>query len=103
MGRNTAELCYFNDSMDDFDVVDALLYVVNIDLPYLQNAWMREEGLRIPMCSDTDQEVFHIYNVAFDVFRGLLEIPERAIIVIEAADKVSVKWTREDGNLTSER
>jgi peroxiredoxin len=90
----TEEMCTFEESIPNFEALDAQVYGISVDLPFSQNIWMQEEDLRIPLLSDWEHEVIRKYDVVRDDVYGLLETAERSVFVIDSEGKVTYRWVR---------
>lgn len=94
----TVEMCTFRDSSDGFESLDARIYGISVDLPYVQNVWIREHDLGIPMLSDWNHEIIHQYDVADERADRLFEMAERAVFVIDENGQITYAWIRDEEN-----
>ena len=94
----TEEMCTFRDSMDAFDDLDAKVYGISVDLPFAQNAWIREYDLNFPMLSDWNHELIYEYDVVYDSLYGTIEAAQRSVFVLDADGIVTYKWVRDGDN-----
>lgn len=94
----TEEMCTFRDSMDAFDDLDAQVYGVSVDLPFAQNAWIREYDLNFPMLSDWDHELIREYDIVYDDLYGMIEAAQRSVFVLDSEGVVTYKWVRDGDN-----
>lgn len=83
----TEEMCTFRDATSGFEDLDSIVYGVSVDLPFAQNAWIREHDLPFVMLSDWDHEAIERYDVVLEDVYGMVETAERSIFVLDATGR----------------
>jgi len=79
----TQELCDVSAGLSAYGELDAEVYAISPDTPFAQEAWAKQNGIRIPLLSDYQKEVAQKYDVLLPDLAGLGPGCARAVFVID--------------------
>jgi len=92
----TSELCAFRDRWDEFVDLDAHVFAISVDSPFVTDRFRREQDLPFPVLSDFNRDVAERYGVLYDDLLGLEGVGKRSVFVIGENGRVSYRWVSED-------
>lgn len=96
----TSELCAIRDRLyDDLDALDARVFGISIDSPFVTERFRHDERLPFPLLSDFNRVASRAYGVLYDDFFGLEEVSKRAVFVIGTDGLVHMAWVSEDADI----
>lgn len=95
----TAELCAFRDRWDAFAALDARVFGISVDSPFVTERFRRDEGLPFPLLSDFNRDASRAYGVLYDDYFGLKGVAKRAVFVIGTDGVVHWVWVTEDSGV----
>ena len=81
-GVCTTEMCDVTSGLGDYEELDAVVLVISVDSPFAQEAWARQNGIKITLLSDLNKEVVKAYDVVFPNLAGVGDTAARAAFVI---------------------
>ncbi|MFM9874560.1 MAG: redoxin domain-containing protein [Fimbriimonadaceae bacterium] len=82
-GTCTAQLCDDSGGLEEFEGAGAVVYGVSVDSAFVQAAWAKHAGIKIPLLSDFRHEVVEAYGVVLEDFAGMGPSSLRAAFVID--------------------
>lgn len=92
------ELCTFRDDIGVFHNADAHVLGVSADSTMTLQEFARVEGYQFPLLSDWNREVVPEYAGFHDEFKGLRQVPRRAVFVVDRDREVRYRWITEDSS-----
>ena len=92
----TSELCTFRDRWSEFAELDARVFALSVDSPFVTDLFRREEGIPFPVLSDFNRDVAGRYGVLYDELLGLEGVGKRSVFVIGRDGRVVYRWVSED-------
>ena len=95
-GVCSAEMCHMRDHFSDFSKLDAKVYGITVDSPFVTDKWRQDENIPFPILSDFNKEVASQYGVLHEqlkIFRG---VAKRSAFVIDTDGNVVYSWVTED-------
>lgn len=92
----TTELGTFRDRWEEFDDLDARVFAISVDSPFVTDLFRREESIPFPVLSDFNREVAERYGVLYDELLGLEGVGKRSVFVIGPDGTVTYRWVSED-------
>jgi len=92
----TDEMCHFRDSWGDWDSIDAKVFGISVDSPFITEKFRVDQNIPFAILSDFNKEVAAAYGVLHEDLFGLKGVAKRATFVIEADGKVSYAWVTDD-------
>lgn len=84
----TAEMCHFRDEWKRWSGLDAAIYGISVDSPFVTDRFRQEERIPFPILSDFNKEVSARYGVLLDELVGLRGVSGRAAFVIDRSGVV---------------
>lgn len=91
----TEELCAVRDDWSGWEALDADVYGISVDSPFVTRRFREELGLPFPLLSDFNHDVGAAYGVLYEDYFGLRGVARRAAFVIGADGRVSYAWVGE--------
>lgn len=92
----TTELCTFADRWDRLSELDARVFGVSVDGPFVNARFREEEGLPFPLLSDFNREVTSEWGVLHEDLMGLEGVVKRSIFVVGADGRAAYRWVSGD-------
>lgn len=92
----TTEMCTFADQWDGLQELDARIFAVSVDSPFVTARFREDEGIPFPVLSDFNREVSETYGVLYEELLGLHEVAKRAVFVVRDDGTVVYRWVTED-------
>lgn len=91
----TEELCAVRDDWSGWEALDADVYGISVDSPFVARRFREELGLPFPLLSDFNHDVGAAYGVLYEDYFGLRGVARRAAFVIGADGRVAYAWVGE--------
>lgn len=88
----TEEMCTFAARWDAFAELDARIFAISVDSPFVTARFRDEEGLPFPVLSDFNRTVTERYGVVLDELEGLERVAQRAVFVAGRDGTVRWRW-----------
>jgi len=92
----TDELCAFRDALSELEQLDAQVYGISVDSPFVQNEFINKENLNFSLLSDFNREAVNAYGVKHDELLGLEGVAKRSVFVLDGAGNVRYSWITDD-------
>mgnify|MGYP006305221559 CR=1 FL=1 len=94
----TSQVCDIQDNYyDHLRELDAQVFGVSIDSPFVLERFRDDEGLSYPLVSDFNREVVEAFEVATDSL-GYEDVAKRAVFVVDTDRRVAYADVLEDGS-----
>ncbi|MBV8814350.1 MAG: redoxin domain-containing protein [Verrucomicrobia bacterium] len=71
----TSEMCSLSGGLSGYEKLNATVYGISGDSPFAQEAWAKEENIKVPLLSDYDHSVAEAYSVAYESFLPNSNLP----------------------------
>ena len=81
-GVCTQEMCDVTAGLGQYADLEAVVYGISVDSPYAQEAWARQNGIKITLLSDLNKTVIKAYGVVFPNLSDVGDTAARAAFVI---------------------
>ena len=81
-GVCTQEMCDISAGLGHYSSLEAEVYGISVDNPFAQEAWAKQNGIKVPLLSDLNKTVTKAYGVLFPNLIGMYETSARAAFVI---------------------
>lgn len=81
---------------DAWHELDARVFAISVDSPFVTQRFREEEGLPFPVLSDFNREVARLYGVLHEDLLGLEGVAKRSAFVIGKNGIVAHAWVSED-------
>ncbi len=91
----TAEMCAVRDDWDAYRALDATVFGISIDSPYVNRKYAEQTRTPFPILSDFNREAIRAYDVVRPDLGGLREVAERVVFVIDRTGRIAYVWQGE--------
>ena len=92
----TAEFCHLRDSWSQWQKLNAKVFGVSVDSPFVVDKFREAEKIPFPILSDFNRDVIRQYGVQQEEFKGLKGFAKRAAFVIGKDGKVKYSWVSDE-------
>ena len=83
------------DDWSAWTAIDADVFGISIDSPFVTRRFREELGLPFPLLSDFNREVGAAYGVLYEEYFGLRGVARRAAFVIGLDGRIAHAWVGE--------
>lgn len=91
----TDELCTVRDSWDEWEALEADVFGISVDSPFVTHRFREELGLPFPLLSDFNHDVGSAYGVLYEDYFGLRGVARRAAFVVGTDGRIAYAWVGE--------
>jgi peroxiredoxin len=95
----TSELCTVRDDWSRWRALDAEVYAISVDSPFVTAKFQAEHDLPFPVLSDFNREIAVRFGVLYEEFYGLRGVAKRAVFVIDRDGRIVYDWVSDDADL----
>ena len=92
----TDEMCGLRDEWDKWEALDAKVFGITVDSPFITDKFRTELRIPFPILSDFNKDVATQYGVLHEELAALRGVPKRAAFVIDASGTVRYDWVSDD-------
>jgi glutaredoxin-dependent peroxiredoxin len=78
----TQEMCDVTAGIGQFTGLNAEVYAISVDSPFAQEAWAKQNGIKVTLLSDLNKTVIKAYGVVQPMLAGIGDTAARAAFVI---------------------
>ena len=78
----TSEMCDVTAGLGDYTKLNAEVYAISVDSPFAQEAWAKQNGIKLTLLSDLNKTVTRAYDVLFPMLAGVGDTAARAAFVV---------------------
>ena len=82
-GVCTQEFCDLSGGIGGYESLNAAVYGISVDSPFAQEAWAKQNDIKVTLLSDLNKAVIKLYDVVFPLLAGVGDTAARAAIVID--------------------
>ncbi len=79
----TQEMCDISAGLNAYAGLNAEVIGISVDTPFAQEAWAKQENIKIPLASDLNKGVTKLYDVLLPMLVGIGDTAARAAFVID--------------------
>ncbi len=79
----TSEMCDQTAGLGEYEKLGANVIAISVDSPFAQEAWAKQNNIKIVLASDLNKEVTKKYDVLFPMLAGVGDTAARAAFVID--------------------
>jgi peroxiredoxin len=84
------------DEWDSWARLDAKVFGVTCDSPFVVDKFRQELEIPFPILSDFNREAAKTWGAIHDELLGLRDVPKRSVFVIDAGGTVTYDWVSDD-------
>lgn len=95
----TAEMCRLRDEWQAYEALDARVFGISVDSPFVTSRFRAEERIPFPILSDFNRTVSRDWGVLYEEFHGLHGVSKRSAFVIGTDGRVAYAWVSEDAGV----
>lgn len=95
----TREMDAVRDGWDRWAELEARVFAISVDSPFVTRRFRKEEDLPFPVLSDFNKDVITAYGVRDEDFYGLHGVAKRAVFVIGSDGTVAYRWVTDDAEI----
>jgi peroxiredoxin len=92
----TTELRTVSREWDEWESLDARVFGISVDSPFVTSRFREEENIRFPILSDFNKRVSEEYGVLHEELLGLEGVSKRSVFVIDREGMVVYDWISEN-------
>lgn len=92
----TDELRTVSREWDEWEKLDARVFGISVDSPFVAKRFREEEEIPFPLLSDFNRQVAQQYGVLHEDLLGLRGVAKRAVFVIGPDGTVVYDWVTDD-------
>ena len=91
----TEELCSVRDDWSEWAALEADVFGISVDSPFVTRRFREELGLPFPLLSDFNHDVGAAYGVLYEDYFGLRGVARRAAFVVGPDGRITYAWVSE--------
>jgi peroxiredoxin len=84
----TTEMCDQTAGIGEYEQLGANVIAISVDSPFAQEAWAKQNNIKLTLASDLNKEVTKKYDVVFPMLAGVGDTAARAAFVIDKSGVV---------------
>ncbi|MHC4948434.1 MAG: redoxin domain-containing protein [Planctomycetota bacterium] len=92
----TDEMCHLRDDWDRWAGLEATVFGVSVDSPFVTDRFREELGVPFPILSDFNRDVARQYDVLHAELVGLRDVAKRSAFVVGRDGRVAWSWVTDD-------
>jgi peroxiredoxin len=81
-GVCTQEMCDVTSGLSAYAGLNAEVYAISVDSPFAQEAWAKQNSIKVTLLSDLNKTTTKAYDVLFPMLAGVGDTSARAAFVI---------------------
>jgi peroxiredoxin len=91
----TEEMCAVRDEWRAWTELEADVFGISVDSPFVTRRFREELGLPFPLLSDFNHDVGAAYGVLYEDYFGLRGVARRAAFVVGTDGRIAYAWVSE--------
>ena len=96
----TTEFCTIREEWGAWTDLEAKVFGISVDSPFVAQKFREMEGLPFPLLSDFNKDVCASYGALHEDLMGLKGVAKRSAFVIDKDGMITYAWVSEDpGNM----
>ena len=97
-GVCTQEMCDITAGLGQYTALDAEVYAISVDSPFAQEAWAKQNSIKVTLLSDLNKTVTKAYDVVFPNLAGVGDTAARAAFVMF---RIIARWANNSSSRTA--
>lgn len=78
----TQELCDVSSGLSEYEDLDAQVFGISVDTPFVLEVFAKQNRIGVPLLSDFNREASKAFGVCYESLLGLKEVSKRSAFVI---------------------
>lgn len=95
----TEEMCAVAEDWSKWEALDAAVFGISIDSPFVNKKFAEETGVPFPILSDFNKDASSAYGVLYPEFYGMLGVAKRSAFVVDREGKIAYSWVSDDASV----
>lgn len=96
----TTEMCTFDDRLGAFEALDATVFGVSVDSPYVLNEFRDKYDIDVDIVSDFEKTIIEDYDVRTDFdHHGVNGLAQRSVFVVDETQTITYTWIADHAGL----
>lgn len=92
----TDEMCHMRDNWEQWTNLDAKVFGICVDSPFITNKFREDLNVPFPILSDFNKEVAAQYDVLHEELIGLKGVAKRSAFVIDKSGAIVYDWVTDN-------
>ena len=92
----TDEMCQMRDSWSEWELLNAKVFGITVDSPFITHKFREELNIPFPILSDFNRDIAKKYDALHEELVGLQGVTKRAAFVIDADGTVVYDWVSDN-------
>lgn len=92
----TDEMCHFHDHWNEWEGLEAKVFGISVDSPFVTEKFRQEQNIPFPILSDFNKDVSRMYGALHEDLKGMKGVSKRAAFVIGPDGVVRYAWVSDD-------
>lgn len=92
----TEEMCHFRDNWSQWEQLDAKVFGISVDSPFVTQKFRELENIPFPILSDFNKEVSAMYGALHEDLKGMKGVAKRSAFVIGPDGNIRYAWISEN-------
>ncbi|MCZ6835692.1 MAG: redoxin domain-containing protein [Planctomycetota bacterium] len=88
----TDEMCHFRDNWSDWESLNAKVFGLSVDSPFITEKFRQELDIPFPVLSDFNKDVSRLYGALHEDLKGMKGVSKRSAFVIGSDGIVKYAW-----------
>lgn len=93
------EVCQLRDQWSNWSGLDAQVFALSVDSPFVVAKFADDQGLDFPILSDFNKEAATAFDVLYEDFFGSRGVAKRSAFVIDREGTIRYAWVTEDAGV----
>lgn len=98
-GTCTEEMCSLAEDWSRWEDLDAAVFGISVDSPFVNKKFAEETGVPFPILSDFNKDASSAFGVLYAEFHGLRGVSKRAAFIVDAEGKIAYAWVSDDASV----
>lgn len=92
----TEEMCHFRDNWSEWSALNATIFGISVDSPFVTERFRTDQGIPFPVLSDFNKDVSASFGVLHDELAGLRGVSKRSAFVIGEDGRIVYAWVSDN-------
>ena len=98
-GKCTEEMCSVAENWSKWEELDAAVYGISVDSPFVNQKFAQETGVPFPILSDFNKDASSAFGVLYPEYYGLHGVSKRSAFVVDREGRIAYSWVSDDSSV----